>query len=525
MEFDAPSHSHGARPGTASSSHNSDSGSPSPRTPSPPLPLPLAAGGKGGQGQQQVHVFGGGEEDERRPSLLQELYDEPVPAPHQHGQQHQHHYADWTSPASPPLPHQQQQQGHSQQGQGKEYTMVRRATLPYSRQEYAHQHPQYLPHPQQQHPQYDMPMSAEPAALHGHGGQFYDGAYDGYYHQQQQRLQQQQQQQQMAYQMQHLPHHPSHLPPSHHPHLPPPHAHAHMGPLAYAAHAHAIQVQHTDDAASKETQYLRRRCFNCHTTEPPSWRRSTLNPGKIVCNKCGLYERTHLRPRPLRFDELRAGNKARKGGAAGGGVAKREGGSPKQPASSPKGRRGSVGSNGSGTQSSGASDWDDAASVYSASTPSTSFNSPHPPPLALASPGRSSASRSPPLLSSPPHSAGLALGIRLPHAPEIPGLRTKPRSNTTGGVGMGYGAGSPAHLGASPHAGYASPPGHVLHHVGSSGSLHDEVLSGAGAGELYRRTSMPDMHAGPGTAWEDGGYGGYGMGMVSVKEEPRSVLV
>jgi GATA-binding protein, other eukaryote len=73
-----------------------------------------------------------------------------------------------------------------------------------------------------------------------------------------------------------------------------------------------IPIMHTDDAASKETQYLRRRCFNCHTTEPPSWRRSTLNPGKIVCNKCGLYERTHLRPRPHRFDELRATSKARK---------------------------------------------------------------------------------------------------------------------------------------------------------------------------------------------------------------------
>lgn len=70
-----------------------------------------------------------------------------------------------------------------------------------------------------------------------------------------------------------------------------------------------MPVQHTDDAASKETQYLRRRCFNCHTTEPPSWRRSTLNPGKIVCNKCGLYERTHLRARPLRFDELRVGGR------------------------------------------------------------------------------------------------------------------------------------------------------------------------------------------------------------------------
>jgi hypothetical protein len=73
-----------------------------------------------------------------------------------------------------------------------------------------------------------------------------------------------------------------------------------------------LPVQHTDDAASQVTRYLRRRCFNCHTTEPPSWRRSTLNPGKIVCNKCGLHERTHLRPRPLRFDELCTGNKARK---------------------------------------------------------------------------------------------------------------------------------------------------------------------------------------------------------------------
>ncbi|KAJ7205895.1 hypothetical protein C8J57DRAFT_1040845, partial [Mycena rebaudengoi] len=51
---------------------------------------------------------------------------------------------------------------------------------------------------------------------------------------------------------------------------------------------------------------LHHRCFNCHTTEPPSRRRSTLNLGKIMCNKYGLYERTHLRARPLRFDELRA---------------------------------------------------------------------------------------------------------------------------------------------------------------------------------------------------------------------------
>lgn len=87
-------------------------------------------------------------------------------------------------------------------------------------------------------------------------------------------------------------------------------------PAAFLNPHASLPVMHTDDAASKETQYLRRRCFNCHTTEPPSWRRSTLNPGKIVCNKCGLYERTHLRPRPHRFDELRAGSKARKAAAA-----------------------------------------------------------------------------------------------------------------------------------------------------------------------------------------------------------------
>jgi hypothetical protein len=59
-------------------------------------------------------------------------------------------------------------------------------------------------------------------------------------------------------------------------------SHSHVSPSGYM-HGHPVMtVMHTDDAASKETQYLRRRCFNCHQTEPPSWRRSTLNPGKIV---------------------------------------------------------------------------------------------------------------------------------------------------------------------------------------------------------------------------------------------------
>lgn len=137
-----------------------------------------------------------------------------------------------------------------------------------------------------------------------------------------------------------------------------------------------LLVQHTDDAASKETQYLRRRCFNCHTTEPPSWRRSTLNPGKIVCNKCGLYERTHLRPRPLRFDELRAGSKTRKQPKAAAGspkvgklspVVKKEARDSAEPTTGTPQRRASVSSSNGSAPSSvngGSSDWDDSGEFF-----------------------------------------------------------------------------------------------------------------------------------------------------------------
>ncbi|KDQ20521.1 hypothetical protein BOTBODRAFT_26540 [Botryobasidium botryosum FD-172 SS1] len=154
---------------------------------------------------------------------------------------------------------------------------------------------------------------------------------------------------------------------------------AHMN----APNMNAATVTHTDDASSKETQFLRRKCFNCQTTEPPSWRRSTLNPGKIVCNKCGLYERTHLRPRPHRFDELRATSKVKKP------VSKLLLSSP-----SPKfktrlikkerklheslhSRRSSIASNSSSTSH---SDWEDGSNVGSVlstfSAPTSAFNSP-----------------------------------------------------------------------------------------------------------------------------------------------------
>ena len=145
--------------------------------------------------------------------------------------------------------------------------------------------------------------------------------------------------------------------------------------LARYTGPHGIPIQHTDEASSKETQYLRRLCYNCRTTEPPSWRRSTLAPGKIVCNKCGLYERTHLRPRPLRFDELRAGTKSKK---------RRRAGSPKglkilpPPGSMPikketklTSRRLSAPS--SGSTDGGSSDWDDSGMFNSALARSSAY--------------------------------------------------------------------------------------------------------------------------------------------------------
>ncbi|KAJ7897771.1 hypothetical protein B0H13DRAFT_1449278, partial [Mycena leptocephala] len=55
-----------------------------------------------------------------------------------------------------------------------------------------------------------------------------------------------------------------------------------------------IQVVHTEDVATKLSNRVRR-CFNCCTTDTSTWR-SNLSPGKVLCNRCGLFERTHSRP-------------------------------------------------------------------------------------------------------------------------------------------------------------------------------------------------------------------------------------
>ncbi|EIW78866.1 hypothetical protein CONPUDRAFT_166748 [Coniophora puteana RWD-64-598 SS2] len=65
------------------------------------------------------------------------------------------------------------------------------------------------------------------------------------------------------------------------------------------------QIGYTDDAATKLSDRMRRRCYNCSTTDTSTWRRSNLSPGKVLCNKCGLFERTHGRSRPEQFPHRR----------------------------------------------------------------------------------------------------------------------------------------------------------------------------------------------------------------------------
>lgn len=306
-----------------------------------------------------------------RGSLLDELYDHDMPEPALHNDMyHHHHHQESPYQSHHHLPHQRHQGSWTLPPQSAhvdqlppmrhmhDIHMNRRATFPYGR----HDRPDQLPYPPQPF------MSESPSPYGSRPGTMYGDPLPMDMHP-------------MDEPFAHnvpltaSPHAPMYdmiktedspvIVPSQTGYCRPPSAGMHGLPCL-SPHA-GLLVQHTDDAASKETQYLRRRCFNCHTTEPPSWRRSTLNPGKIVCNKCGLYERTHLRPRPLRFDELRAGSKTRKQPKAAAGspkvgkltpVVKKEA----RDSAEPLQRRSSVSSsNGSAPSVRGASsDWDDS---------------------------------------------------------------------------------------------------------------------------------------------------------------------
>lgn len=53
-----------------------------------------------------------------------------------------------------------------------------------------------------------------------------------------------------------------------------------------------MHVIHTDDAATKLSDRVRRKCYNCRTTDTSTWRRSSLTPGKVVC----AYSLTRVSP-------------------------------------------------------------------------------------------------------------------------------------------------------------------------------------------------------------------------------------
>ncbi|KDR84104.1 hypothetical protein GALMADRAFT_133470 [Galerina marginata CBS 339.88] len=367
-----------------------------------------------------------------RTSLLQELYEPEMQEQHSLSPNFQH-TENWNQ--------QQQQQQQQQHHRSSEYPMMRRATFPYVRhdredgmpmQHYPpfmqhHHHQQMLHH--QQHHHHNHPdnliqyssrqeLYGEPHPL-DHGESFIpsmsNSPHSSYHEFDENNIKLEDGAPLM------VPSQTSFYRPSSSPGA------CHPMTMSYLSPHTGLPVQHTDDAASKETQYLRRRCFNCHTTEPPSWRRSTLNPGKIVCNKCGLYERTHLRPRPLRFDELRAGNKARKQSKAGANGSPNPSLSPKQGKMVKKEpreyggalvRRSSVSSSSSVHSGSGVSDWDDNVSIYSSgSAPPTSFNSPvqHEYPLSRDD------------SQSPPRDGG----IRLPNNPlsDIASMHMGPQSH------------------------------------------------------------------------------------------------
>lgn len=128
---------------------------------------------------------------------------------------------------------------------------------------------------------------------------------------------------------------PTHYIPGPMPHPPPPPppqaTQPHPSSAGYGHHypmpgQPPVAIVHTSDANTKLTDGIRRRCFNCCTTDTSTWRRSNLSPGKVVslisyqrilfilkyrflcfqlCNKCGLFERTHSRPRPEQFPHKR----------------------------------------------------------------------------------------------------------------------------------------------------------------------------------------------------------------------------
>jgi GATA-binding protein, other eukaryote len=134
-----------------------------------------------------------------------------------------------------------------------------------------------------------------------------------------------------------------------------------------------------------------------------------------VCNKCGLYERTHLRARPQRFDELRASNKARKNSNAAQSPPSTQSpvsdAKPSPPAQSRLLASPELIKREPGLENGSTSDWDDSLSVYSSSSSAVSSS-------VYGSPMTSTYSLSGANSPSPTLSTDLPpMPIRVPNAP------------------------------------------------------------------------------------------------------------
>lgn len=64
-------------------------------------------------------------------------------------------------------------------------------------------------------------------------------------------------------------------------------------------------VIHTWHTGVKPSPTVFRICAQCHTDKPgaKTWRRSKLQKETTLCNKCGIYEHTHHKPRPKRHGD------------------------------------------------------------------------------------------------------------------------------------------------------------------------------------------------------------------------------
>ncbi|KAK4509005.1 uncharacterized protein ATC70_007354 [Mucor velutinosus] len=77
---------------------------------------------------------------------------------------------------------------------------------------------------------------------------------------------------------------------------------------SYKYHSYSQRLLKEDDS-KKPQQHVKKpcrtkgkkKCSNCHATDSPSWRRSISksSKGELVCNACGLYEKTAKRKRML----------------------------------------------------------------------------------------------------------------------------------------------------------------------------------------------------------------------------------